>query len=61
MKKVLFVLAVVLLTACGESADTTAAKNAPVDTNSLGRDTTTKIEAPIVEEDNTINQELKAD
>ena len=60
MKKVLFVLAIVALTACGESGLSEAEK-APVDTTSLGRDTATKVEVPVVEEDKTINQELKAD
>lgn len=59
MKKVLFVLAITALTACGASGLSEAEK-APVDTTSLGKDTT-KVEAPIVEEDKTINQELKAD
>lgn len=60
MKKVLFVLAIVALSACGEA--TAPAEKAAVDTTSLGKDTTLgggSLEVPT--EDKTINQELKAD
>ena len=61
MKKVLFVLAITALTACGASGLSEAEK-APVDTTSLGKDTTTagggiQVETP--EEDKTIDHKLE--
>ena len=47
MRKVLFVLAIVALSACGSA---TAPENAAVDTTSLGKDSTSVIEGPVVEE-----------
>jgi len=60
MKKVLFVLAITALTACGASGLSEAEK-APVDTTSLGRDTASAIEVPVEEVDQTENQTLKLD
>lgn len=61
MKKVLFVLAITALTACGASGLSEAEK-APVDSTSLGKDTTSagggvQVEAPA--EDKTINQTVE--
>lgn len=61
MKKVLFVLAITALTACGASGLSEAEK-APVDTTSLGKDTTSvgggvQVEGPV--EDKNINQDLQ--
>ena len=58
MKKVLFVLAITALTACGEGI--TPAEKAPVDTTSLGKDTTTGgggVQVPT--EDKTIDHKLE--
>lgn len=54
MKKVLFVLAITALTACGASGLSEAEK-APVDTTSLGKDTTSVVEGPVVEETTSVD------
>lgn len=54
MKKVLFVLAITALTACGGSGLSEAEK-APVDTTSLGKDTTSVVEGPVVEETKSLD------
>lgn len=54
MKKVLLVLAITALTACGASGLSEAEK-APVDTTSLGKDSTSVIESPVVEETTSID------